>query len=65
MSLNANKKEKENDYFSNIKLFKQINLKKKIPSMHKKILNKYINITNNIYNDKKDNLKFFSNIMIL
>ena len=59
LSLNANKK--ENDYFSNTKLFKQINLKKKIHSMDKKIPNNNINLLNNYYNEKKENLKFLCN----
>ena len=56
LSLNANNKESKNDYLSNSKIFRQINLKKKNNSLNKKIT--HIKLIKNNYKEKDENFKY-------
>ena len=56
LSLNANNKETKNEYLSNSKIFKQINLKKKNYSLNKKVTD--IKLIKNNYKEKDERFKY-------
>ena len=63
IELNLNNNNKENYYFSNIKVFKHMNLKKKNSSYEKKaIKNKIKLINNNNLQEKKEYINQFNNM---